>query len=82
MKLLRVGKLYNEVPAALDKKGKIRDLSSIIKDLDSDTINFETLEKIEKINLETFIQNNNSGIYIVKITGKEQQRRTEKFILK
>ena len=60
MKLLRVGKLYNEVPAALDKKGKIRDLSSIIKDLDSDTINFETLEKIEKINLETLKEINPS----------------------
>ena len=32
MKLLRVGNKGNEKPAILDKNGKIRDLSSQIKD--------------------------------------------------
>ena len=36
MKLLRVGQKGNEKPAALDKEGKIRDISSHIKDLNLD----------------------------------------------
>ena len=34
MKLLRVGEFGKEKPAALDKNGKIRDLSKHIKDFD------------------------------------------------
>ena len=53
MKLLRCGSKGNEKPAALDKKGKIRDLSSSIRDLDPENLNFETLSKLKKINLES-----------------------------
>lgn len=53
MKLLRSGNKGSEKPAALDKKGKIRDLSSSIRDLDSENLNFETLSKLKKINLES-----------------------------
>ena len=53
MKLLRCGNKGSEKPAALDKKGKIRDLSSSIRDLDSENLNFETLSKLKKINLES-----------------------------
>ena len=53
MKLLRVGNLGQEKPAALDKNGKIRDLSQHIKDLDHSTLNFETLTKLQKVNLES-----------------------------
>ena len=53
MKLLRVGKLGKEKPAALDKNGKIRDLSQHIKDLDHSTLNFETLAKLQKVDLES-----------------------------
>jgi 2-keto-4-pentenoate hydratase/2-oxohepta-3-ene-1,7-dioic acid hydratase in catechol pathway len=53
MKLLRVGSLGQEKPAALDKNGKIRDLSQHIKDLDHSTLNFETLAKLQKVNLES-----------------------------
>ena len=52
MKLLRIGKIGQEVPAAIDKNEKFRNLSSIIKDLNSENINFETLDKLKKINLE------------------------------
>ena len=52
MKLLRVGDKGKEKPAVLDENGKIRDISSHIKDLNPDTINFETLEKLKKIDLE------------------------------
>lgn len=54
MKLLRCGKKGREKPAALDKNGKIRDLSSKVSDFDPENLNFKTLEKLEKINLESF----------------------------
>ena len=41
MKLLRIGKEGKEIPVALDKNGKYRNLSSIIKDLNPENINFE-----------------------------------------
>jgi len=52
MKLLRVGTKGNERPAILDKNGKIRDLSSQIKDLNPNNLNFETISKLKNINLE------------------------------
>ena len=53
MKLLRVGQHGQEKVAAMDSKNKIRDLSSHIDDLNPDTINFKTLEKLQKIKIET-----------------------------
>ena len=53
MKLLRVGKKGKEKPAVLDSNGKIRDISSHIKDLDPDNLNFETINKLNDINFET-----------------------------
>ena len=53
MKLLRVGQFGQEKVAAIDSKLKIRDLSSYIDDLNPDTINFKTLEKLQKIKIET-----------------------------
>ena len=47
MKLLRIGNVGSEKPALIDKENKYRDLSSIIKDFNPDTLNFETLEKIK-----------------------------------
>ena len=52
MKFLRIGKVGQEIPVALDKDGKYRNLSSVIKDLNPVNINFETLENLKKINLE------------------------------
>ena len=53
MKLLRVGKKGTEKPAALDKNGKIRDISSYIHDLEPQTLNFQQIDKLKEINLET-----------------------------
>ena len=53
MKLLRVGEFEKEKPAAVDKTGKIRDLSQHVADFNITTLNFETLEKLKKLNLET-----------------------------
>ena len=53
MKLLRVGQIGSEKPAMLDKSGKIRDLSQYVSDFNPSTLNFETLEKLKKIDLES-----------------------------
>ncbi len=47
MKLLRIGDIGSEKPALIDSENKYRDLSSIIEDLNPNTLNFETLEKIK-----------------------------------
>lgn len=52
MKLLRCGNIGKEKPAALDKSGKIRDISSYIDDFNPENINFLNLKKLEKIDLE------------------------------
>jgi len=53
MKFLRVGPKDKEKPAILDQNGKIRDISSLIKDFNPENSNFETINKLNKINLET-----------------------------
>ena len=53
MKLLRVGEKGNEKPAILDSNNVIRDLSSNIKDFNSDNLKIETIAKLKNINLET-----------------------------
>ena len=60
MKLCRVGNLGQEIPALIDKDNNFRNLSSIIEDLNSTTINFETLEKIKKVehNKLSILENN------------------------
>jgi len=52
MKLLRVGHKGSEKPAILDKNGKIREISSQIKDLTPNNLNFETILKLKNIDLE------------------------------
>ena len=69
MKLLRLGKINQEIPVALDKNGKYRNLSSHIKDLNPETINFENLEKLKKVDLESLEEidkNNRIGSCITK----------------
>ena len=51
MKLLRVGNKGNEKPGVLDKDGKIRDISSHVKDLNPDHLNFETITKLQSADL-------------------------------
>ena len=69
MKLLRVGKQGQEIPVALDKDEKYRNLSSHINDLNPDNINFETLENLKHINLENLEEvdkNERIGACLVK----------------
>ncbi len=51
MKLLRIGSNGNEKPAALDKNGKIRDISSIVSDLEPHTLNFKNISRLQETNL-------------------------------
>ena len=53
MKLLRIGQKGKEKPAIFDQDGKIRDLSPLIKDLNPDYLNFETISKLEDIDPRT-----------------------------
>jgi len=69
MKFLRIGKKNQEIPVAIDKDGKYRNLSSHINDLNPDTINFETLENLKNINLknlEEVDKNERIGACLVK----------------
>ncbi len=52
MKLLRVGEIGKERPAILDKNNKVRDLSSHIKDFNSENLKFETILKLKNLKLE------------------------------
>ena len=52
MKFLRCGNKGKEIPAALDKNGKFRDLSSHISDFNPENLNFNNLEKLKRIDLE------------------------------
>jgi len=69
MKLLRLGESGKEKPALIDKDGNFRDLSSIIKDFNPDTLNFETIDKIKKVessNLPKLDQNLRIGPCVSK----------------
>ena len=60
MKLLRVGNKGKEKPAALDTNNKIRDLSSVIKDLTPDNLNHSTIEKLKSLDLKNLPELSNS----------------------
>ena len=53
MKLCRIGSVGEEKPAIIDSEKNYRDLSSIINDLNPDTLNFDTLGKIKKTDIST-----------------------------
>jgi 2-keto-4-pentenoate hydratase/2-oxohepta-3-ene-1,7-dioic acid hydratase in catechol pathway len=69
MKFLRVGEKGKEIVVALDRNNKFRDLSSKIKDLNPDTLNFKILEEIKKTNLED-LKEINSNIRIGSCVSK------------
>ena len=51
MKLCRIGKLNEEKPAIIDKDNNYLDLSPLIKDFNSETLNFDTINEIQKTDL-------------------------------
>ena len=53
MKFLRVGERDNEIPAILDDKNNIRNLSNIFKDLTPENLNFENLDKIKNFDINS-----------------------------
>ena len=70
MKLLRVGQKGKEKPAILDKNGTIRDLSSGVSDFNPETLNFETLSKLQKIDLGTLPKVKNSTRIVLRCNAK------------
>ena len=52
MKLLRVGSAGKEKPVILDKEENYRDLSNVIHDFNPEYLNFETLNKINEIEIQ------------------------------
>ena len=60
MKLLWVGNKGKEKPAALDTNNKIRDLSSVIKDLTPDNLTHSTIEKLKSLDLGNLPELSNS----------------------
>ena len=60
MKLLRVGNIGKENPAALDTNSKIRDLSSVIKDLTPDNLTHSTIKKLKSLDLKNLPELSNS----------------------
>jgi len=60
MKLLRVGNKGKEKPAILDTNNKIRDLSSVIKDLTPDNLTQSTIEKLKSLDLKNLPELSNS----------------------
>ena len=53
MKLLRVGEKGKEKPAILDGDGKIRDISSHVSDLNPHNLNFDTISKIQSVDISS-----------------------------
>ena len=53
MKFLRVGERGNEIPAILDDKNNIRNLSNIFKDLTPENLNFENFDKIKNFDINS-----------------------------
>ena len=54
MKFLRIGNKGKEKPAVIDRFGKIRDLSSKIKDLSPEFLNISTINNLKNLNLNDF----------------------------
>ncbi len=52
MKLLRYGPIGKEKPGILDSEGRIRDLSSVIKELDGHAVSPQALEKLRKVKVD------------------------------
>ena len=69
MKFLRVGERGNEIPAILDDKNNIRNLSNIFKDLTPENLNFENLDKIKNLDINSLPlldQNQRIGSCVIK----------------
>src|SRR5205085_7858801 len=55
MKLVRFGTAGKERPGIIDKTGKIRDLSKVVKDIDGDALSPAGLAKIKKANIDKLL---------------------------
>ena len=72
MKFLRIGSLNQEKPAIIDKVGVVRDLSSVISDFNSNTINQQTIEKIKKLDVKVIVPGHGKVSSSLKEALKQQ----------
>ena len=73
MKLCRIGNVGEEKPAIIDEENNFRDLSSLIKDFDPDTLNFSTIDKIQKSDISNLPKlDSNSRIEIGRASCRER----------
>jgi 2-keto-4-pentenoate hydratase/2-oxohepta-3-ene-1,7-dioic acid hydratase in catechol pathway len=53
MKLLRYGPMGHEKPGIVDRDGRIRDLSAVVKDINGETLSPASLDRLKKLDLNT-----------------------------
>ena len=70
MKLCRIGEIGKEKPAIIDKDNNYRDLSSLITDFNPETLNFDTIDKINKTDISSLPKLELSLIHISEPTRR------------
>src|SRR5215471_18125477 len=53
MKLLRYGPMGHEKPGVVDRDGRVRDLSGVVKDINGETLSPASLDRLKKLDLNT-----------------------------
>ena len=79
MKLARIGNPGKEKPIIVDKDNNYRDVSSVIKDFNSDNLNFETLEKLNKIKTEDLPLLENNTQNVIEYVSQTSKKKKKKF---
>ncbi|PUA28998.1 MAG: 2-hydroxyhepta-2,4-diene-1,7-dioate isomerase [Cellvibrio sp. 79] len=69
MKLLRYGIAGQERPGILDAQGNVRDLCSVVSDINGKTLTEESLKKIASINIESLPLVENPGRFGACVNG-------------
>ena len=71
MKLLRFGNVGEEKPGLIDQSGKIRDLSSVIDDINGNTIAPESLDKLKKLDTSSLPEVNGNPVSYTHLRAHE-----------
>ncbi|MGB7183080.1 MAG: fumarylacetoacetate hydrolase family protein [Burkholderiaceae bacterium] len=72
MKLVRYGKAGKEKPGLIDSEGKLRDLSSVISDIDADQLSPKALKKLAKVKESSLPAVKGKPRYGVPFSGTRQ----------
>jgi 2,4-didehydro-3-deoxy-L-rhamnonate hydrolase len=69
MKLVRYGKVGKEKPGVIDAQGKLRDLSSVVSEIDGSTLSTKSLAKLKKVKTDKLPLVKGNPRYGVPFTG-------------